>query len=144
MNNMRISFDVDGTLLHQKSIQEFAKELIKRGVEVHIVTRRYSSPDSYGDLFCQVYGIKDIKKEHQELFDVADECGISRDNIHFMNMADKWEFFDQNKGFLWHLDDDQFEIDDINSHTETVGISCANGSSWRGKCERLLRKKLKE
>ena len=139
---IKIALDFDGSLGHQKSIQEYAKKLISDGIDVHIVTRRYDNPDKYGKLFCQVYGIKDINKEHQELFDIADECRIKRENIHFMNMVDKYEFFAANKGFLWHLDDDQFEINDINQHTKTIGISCSNGSNWKSKCDRLIKKKL--
>lgn len=143
-NQLKISFDADGTLVHNKNIQDFARELFQRGFEVHIVTRRFASADDYGALFCQVYGIKDIKKEHQELFVVAEHCSIPVENIHFMNMADKYEFFAQNEGFLWHLDDDNAECNDINRFTKTVAVSCSNGSSWRGKCERLIRKKLHE
>jgi len=140
-SNVKISFDFDGTIGHQKSIQEYARQLIDDGHEVWIVTRRYANPDDYGQLFCQAYGIKDIVKEHKQLFDVAKECGITIDHIHFMNMVDKYEFFARNKGFLWHLDDDQFEIDDINQYTETIGISCSNRSNWKSKCERLIKKK---
>jgi len=142
-NNIIVSMDFDGSLDRQ-SLQDYSRELHLKGHEVHIVTRRYDHPDKYGELFCQVYGIKDIAKEHQELFVVAEHCAIPVENIHFMNMADKYEFFAANKGFLWHLDDDQFEIDDINQHTETIGISCSNGSNWKHKCERLINKKLNE
>ena len=85
---------------------------------------------------------KKIKKleEHKHLFDIADQCGIQRDHIQFMNMALKSEFF-RNNDFLWHLDDDQFECNDINKNTNTVAIQC-NSSNWKHKCERLIKKKL--
>jgi len=56
-----------------------------------------------------------------------------------MNMRDKYEFFIENEGFLWHLDDDRYELGGINSHTKTIGISCANGSNWRHKCDKLIK-----
>lgn len=139
---IKVSFDYDGTLGLHKSIQKYAKELVDDGHEVHIVTRRYDDPDKYGKLFCQVYGIKDIGLEHKELFDVALECGILKKNIHFMNMSDKFEFFVKNAGFLWHLDDDNVECNDINKHTDTIGISCSNGANWKDKCDRFIKKKL--
>lgn len=141
-NKIMVSFDVDGSILNNKQMQNYARELFEEGIECHIVTRRYANPDDYGDLFCKVYGIKDIHKEHQELFVVAEHCGIKPENIHFMNMADKWEFFDQNKGFLWHLDDDSYEINTINARTQTKGISCFNGANWKPKCQKLIRKEL--
>jgi len=141
---MKVSFDADGTLLGAQSIRDYAKELIANGHEVWIVTRRYANPDDYGKLFCIAYGIKDVYKEHRQLFEVAKECGITNDHIHFMDMVDKFEFFARNTDFLWHLDDDQLEINDINKQTKTVAISCSNGSNWKNKCERLIKKKLNE
>lgn len=138
---IKISFDFDGSL-DRKSLQEYATELVQRKFNVHIVTRRYDSTERYTADFTARYNILDLEKEHQYLFEVADKCGIKPENIHFMNMDDKFKFFVENEGFLWHLDDDYWEVVDINKWSKTIGISCASGSNWRHKCERLIKKKL--
>lgn len=137
-----VSFDADGSLLAKPQLQEYARELIARGFQVWIVTARYDRVELYSDEFKVKYKILDIEAEHKHLYDIASECGIQRDHIQFMNMALKSEFFKDND-FLWHLDDDQFECNDINKNTNTVAIQC-NSSNWKHKCERLIKKKLNE
>jgi len=143
MKRLRLSFDFDGSL-SRDSLQKYARELVDLGHEVWICTARFDSIEKYTGDFMSKYQILSIKDEHEHLFNVADRCGISRDNIKFMNMAPKYEFFLENKGFLWHLDDDYIECREINQNTKTVAVSCANGSNWRHKCERLIKKKLNE
>jgi hypothetical protein len=140
---IKVSFDYDGTIARE-SIQRYAKELVERGFEVWICTARYDSPERYSDDFKVKYHILDIGREHEQLFADARKCNISFDHIKFMNMTYKAEFFAEEKDFLWHLDDDRIEIMEINSRTNTVGISCENGSSWRHKCERTIKKRLNE
>jgi hypothetical protein len=140
---IRCSIDFDGSLTRD-SLQKYAIELISRGIEVWICTARFDSIEKYTGDFMSKYKILSIKEEHEHLFNVADRCGISRDHIKFMNMAYKSEFFLENEGFLWHLDDDYVECREINQNTKTVAVSCANGSNWRHKCERLIKKKLNE
>lgn len=139
---IRVSFDFDGSIGQKLHLQEYAKELISRGFEVWIVTARYDTTERYTEDFKVKYKILDIEAEHKHLYDIASECGIQRDHIQFMNMALKSEFFKDND-FLWHLDDDQFECNDINKNTNTVAIQC-NSSNWKHKCERLIKKKLNE
>lgn len=141
--DIKISFDFDSTL-STPSVQKYAKELVELGYEVWICTARFDSEERYTDDFKVKYKILDIRDEHRRLFDVAKKCGISEDHIKFMNMAPKYEFFTENEGFLWHLDDDYIECREINQNTKTVAVSCANGSNWRHKCERLIKKKLNE
>lgn len=134
---MKVSFDFDGTLGAKPSIQKYAKELVSKGYDIHIVTRRYDSMERYTEDFMVKYEIKDLESEHHYLFDVADIVGIPRENIHFMNMTDKWIYFKQNPEFIWHLDDDWLEINDINRNTKTNAILCKK-SSWKNKCQRLI------
>lgn len=137
---IRLAFDFDGSLGQKPHLQEYARELIARGFEVWIVTARFDHPSKYSDEFKLKYFIFNIEDEHKHLFEIADQCGISRDHIKFMNMELKSEFF-RDRDFLWHLDDDQFECNDINKTTNTVAIQC-NSSNWKHKCERLIKKKL--
>lgn len=142
-SDLKLSFDVDGTLLRE-SVQRYARELIDRGFDVWITTRRYNSLDLYTRDFQRQYGIMNLELEHQKLFDIAAELGIPNNKIRFTNMQDKWLFFSPNRGFLWHLDDDPSECNDINRFTKTVAVSCSSGSNWKGKCERIIKNKLNE
>lgn len=135
--NLKLAFDFDGTLGATKTIQRYAKELLDKGYDVHIVTRRYDSLERYTEEFCIQYQIKDVKKEHKYLFDVAEEVGIPKDKIHFLNMTDKWLYFKENPGYLWHIDDDNLEVEDINKNTDTIGIYY-HKPSWKQKCAALI------
>ena len=143
MQGLKVSFDVDGTILRE-AVQQYAAELVQRGLDVWICTRRYSNIDDYSKEFCDRYGITNLIHDHRHLFTVAAKCGIKPENIHFMDMVNKYYFFQRNEGFLWHLDDDYIECREINQYTKTVAVSCANGSNWRHKCDRLIKKKLNE
>lgn len=140
---LKVSFDFDGTL-SRESIQRYAKELVDAGLEVWIVTARFEDPDNYNESLLKQYGIKDVKKEHLLLFDIAKDIGILPQHIKFMNMRNKAEFFTERGDFLWHLDDDCSELYIINRYTDIVSISCENGSNWRHKCDRLIKKKLNQ
>lgn len=108
----RGSFDFDSTM-SQKQVQKIAKQLIKNGVEVWIVTRRGEDRDN------------------RDLFEVAENLGIT--NIHFTNFKDKWEFFKDNN-FLFHLDDDVIELSMIKSYTKITTIChCGWGEKFGGK-----------
>ena len=131
---MKVSFDFDGTLALE-SVQKYAKELVNKGIEVWITTRRYDTLERYTEDFQIKYKIINLESEHKYLFEVADKLGISRNHIIFTNMNDKYPFV-QNMGFIWHLDDDQFELDDINQFTDVIGISVHG--NYRHKCNKLL------
>lgn len=118
---MKVSFDFDGTLARE-SIQRYAKELISKGIDVHIVTSRFENSQMYDNF---------------DLFEVAREVGIKKENIHFSNMIDKCEFFKENPDFIWHLDDDYIELKFIQKATKVKAIS-AVGHAWKHKCDKLL------
>ena len=84
--NKKISFDFDDTLEFQ-DLQDYAKELIGRGFEVHIVTSRYENTNDYQ------WKLPKKSENHSDLYLVADKLGILDYNIHFTNMEDKWGFF---------------------------------------------------
>lgn len=119
---MKVSFDFDNTL-SKESVQKYAANLIAIGIEVHIVTSRYEF------YYCN----------NNDLYEVADRLGIKRENIHFTNMRNKCDFFQENPDFIFHLDDDSIEIDFINKLNITKGISCL-GSNWISKCDKLINK----
>ena len=121
-----VSFDFDG-VLDSEMVQLYAQELVKRGLNVWIVTARYKA----GTLYRPKVG-----PLNADLYKIAKKVGIPEDRIIFTEMEPKWKFF-KNKGFIFHLDDKFTELEPIGKYTETVPINVGN-SSWMGACERLL------
>src|SRR4030042_3736033 len=125
----KVSFDFDDTL-EFKDIQNYAKELVDKGIEIHIVTTRYEDISNYPNN-------RDGHLNHDYLFKVAEELNISKNNIHFTNMIDKTQFFKENTDFIWHIDDDNIQCTMITRSTKTKGIAWLYGD-WKSKCNRLL------
>lgn len=123
----KVSFDFDSTL-STKEVQEFAKELISKDIEVHIVTSRFENHP------------KNKSFNNDDVFSIAKSIGISVCNIHFMNMVDKFEFFEKNSDFLFHLDDDFIEIELIQEHCSNVhGICLDLQPNWKDLCNNSLK-----
>lgn len=137
---MKVSFDFDSTL-SLKQVQEFAKELVIEGHEVWIVTSRFD------DETAMQRNWHWIKGQNQKLFDVADECGIKRENIKFTCMESKSVFL-SGKGFLFHLDDDDIELMDILESNKFTGDKCfpvhVDHFEWKENCRNILNKSLSE
>lgn len=90
MNKLRISFDFDNTLEY-KEVQLVAKELIKLGHDVCILTTRYKDPSKYH-----------FKTTHDELFKIAADCQITE--INFTDFKWKYEVIDSLNIDI-HIDD---------------------------------------
>jgi len=114
-------------------VQHIAKLLIKAGHEVHIVTSRYEDTAKYVMADC-------IGQCHVDLFRVSDRLGIKRENIHFMNMKDKYHFFLENPDFVFHLDDDVKEILLIQAQTVVMGILCDYSAEWKDTVEEVFKR----
>jgi hypothetical protein len=122
IHKMKVSFDFDDTLEFE-DVQKFAKELIDKDVEVHIVTSRFEDLKRYHP---------DMNATHDDLFLVADKLGIPRDRIHFTNFNDKWKFL-EGQDFVWHLDDNENEIKSITIFTECKGLDVLSPNyTYRG------------
>jgi len=136
---MKISFDFDDTL-ERESVQRYATELVERGLEVWIVTSRYS-PKEYS----RTHGVTRESgiKANMDLFEVAHEVGIPEDRIVFLGYAQKWRYL-KDCDFIWHLDDDWQVNREILRHTKTKAISAWGTPNWKGKCERILKKASKD
>ena len=126
----KISFDFDSTL-SREDVQEFASELINLGFDVWVVTSRFS--DEIGEKNNWHW----TKKNNQELYDICNKLNIPRENIIFTNMVDKIEFL-KDKGFLFHVDDDELELEFI----EESGDSCKGVwvelRYWKEICREIL------
>lgn len=127
---MRVSFDFDSTL-DRSDVQQFAAQLVNRGLEVWIVTSRFSDAAALERRWTW------ITNQNAKLFEIANQCGILPEHIIFTNGQSKAQFLD---GFLFHLDDDEVELEDI----VYVGLQCqgvdVSFDSWQTECLNILEK----
>ena len=138
-SEIKVSFDFDGTL-ERESIQKYAKELVERGHEVWIVTSRFGDDERYKTFFQTTIP---VGRTNEDLFEIAASLGIPRERVHFTDMDDKWPFFKYYQEMLWHIDDDWVENRQILKNTKTKAIDSI-GPNWKGKCERIIKKKMLE
>ena len=133
---MKVSFDFDSTL-SRKDVQSFAKELVNEGHEVWIVTSRFSDEAAKEKKWHWIEG------QNQKLFDVAEDCGIELENIHFTCMESK-SIFLKDKGFVFHLDDDDIELMDILETKDNCRPIHVDHFEWKETCRNILKKNLAE
>jgi hypothetical protein len=128
---MKVSFDFDGTLEFHH-VQEYASELIKRGIEVWVVTTRWD--ENHKHKYPKNATLDD-------LWEVVDRLGIPRHRVRFTCMEWKATYL-KGTNFVWHLDDNDEEFN-VAKKTEgcTVPMIDAIGNTWIQKCERLLKAK---
>lgn len=120
---MKVSFDFDNTL-SRTDVQEFAKTLIDNGLDVWICTSRLCPEKAPNNEW------------NDDLFKVANELGIPKSKVIFTNYEDKAEHLTDD--FIWHLDDDWVELNEINKQRKTVGVSVFGNSVWKQKCLKIL------
>jgi hypothetical protein len=123
---IKVSFDFDDTL-SRHDVQDLANDLINQGIEVWIVTSRFTEERS-GNKF-----------DNKDLFKVAEKLNIPKERIVFTNTNPKADFFD-GKDFLWHLDDDEWELIEINSRTEVKALD-SYIIGWKQPCIDMLNQK---
>jgi hypothetical protein len=131
---IKVSFDFDNTL-SRKSIQKFAKEMKKEGHDVHIVTSRFEDITRYIDP-------KILESGHKDLYRACYYLNIPRENIHFTNMKYKSEYFIEHSDFVWHLDDDGYELFLINRDTTVPGVPISS-INYKEICREFIEKELK-
>ena len=123
---MKVSFDFDNTL-DKIYVQDYAKSLINKGIEVFIITARFN------ELRKSFYK---TNPQNEDLFKVAEKLGIKERNIIFCNMEDKsTAIIDTDLKF--HLDDCWVTIKDINTNTKIPAIDVMQ-ADWKEKCNELL------
>ena len=76
---MKVSFDFDATLA-MPLIQDYAKYLIERGIDVWVHTLRF--PDD----------APEWQNWNTDLWKVIANVGINPDKVVFCEMTDKWNF----------------------------------------------------
>lgn len=125
---MKVSFDFDGTL-EQAYVQEYAKKLIERGIEVWVVTTRWDENHKHK---------YPMNATLDDLWEVVDRLGIPKHHVRFTCMEWKATYL-KGTSFVWHLDDNDQEFS-ICKRTEgcTVPMIDVLGNGWEQKCERLI------
>lgn len=129
----KVSFDYDGTLA-LPSVEEFAKELVDEGYEVWVVTSRV--------------GDDDLEKQFQpwkspnwndDLYESCERIGIPKEQIQFTAFSDKIKFL-EGKEFLFHLDDDLYELTAIMESEDKCQPLNVGHSDWKQNCLEVLKK----
>lgn len=98
---MKVSFDFDGVLTTNDGI-ELAREYIRQGNDVWIVTRRRKMFDD-------------------PVYKVAKQLGIGTLKVIFTNGEMKWKTILENEIEL-HIDNNPDEVDLINENTEAEAV----------------------
>lgn len=129
---MKVSFDFDGTL-SRKDVQDFAKELIGKGIDVWIVTSRIATEPALEK------GWYWIEKQNDELYKVAELVGVVKDKIVFTEHIDKIVFL-KDKVFEFHLDDDEHELILIMQSKDSCVPLNVGHFSWKENCLEVLNK----
>jgi len=125
--NKRVSFDFDDTLTRE-DVQEYAKELISKGVEVFVVTKRYD--ELHKHLWAD-------NPTNDDLWEVTNRLGIPERNVIFTNVQPKSKVL-LGSNVLWHLDDTVEVLHDIHRNSETLPVYVEN-DVWKKICNRLLK-----
>ena len=118
---MKISFDYDGTL-SREIVRKYAITLVQDGYDVYIVTNRFKDP---------IYG------DNKDLFEHAKDVGIKPENIIFTCFEGKELFFIENNDFLFHVENDRMDIEEIRASTQIHVIDCVRDKNWIAKCNSL-------
>jgi len=132
---MKVSLDFDGTL-SRHTVQEYAKELLLKNVDVWVCTSRAKNPK------IKKGGI--ILNPNEDLYKVTDFLGIHRDKIIFTESklkVDTWEF--QKESFIFHLDDDSVEIKEMINESmdypNFITTPILFDKNFKQKCESILK-----
>lgn len=130
---MTVSFDFDGTL-SRPDVQEYARELIKHGIDVIVTTSRYDESNKH---------LYPVNPTNEDLYAVTDKLGIPREKINFMNMGLKADFL-KDTDVIWHLDDDDVEIRAIDYLDNPIRGVPALHEDWREICAVIMEKRINE
>ena len=130
---MKVSFDYDGTLA-LPHVEEFAKELVDKGYEVWVVTSRVSEDDSILHPW--------VKPDwNKDLWESCERIGIPENQVKFTSFADKIEFL-KDKDYLFHLDDDLYELTAIMETKDSCQPLNVGHFEWKENCLEVLNKNI--
>ena len=139
---MRVSLDFDDTLTYPE-VAEYAAELVDKGIDVWIVTARYDDEKvlkRFGQKMSNGKIYLPFGAGNDDLYKLADEIGIPRENIKFTNVQGKGEWFKKHPNFEWHLEDSPKQIFDI-ENVSSVPVINVLSRDWKEQAEKLLKKR---
>jgi hypothetical protein len=125
----KVSFDYDGTLA-KPSVERYAKELVDRGFEVWVVTARVGDDDKSFQPWKQ-------PDWNRDLWDSCERIGIPKERVMFTNFVEKIKFL-KGKNFVFHLDDDEYELLTISEDGDECVPVNVNNPKWEYYCKKLL------
>lgn len=128
---MKVSFDFVNTL-SEKELQDFCKELVLQGHDIFIVTARISDSEAIKSNWHW------IPRQNQQLYSIAEECGVPKENIIFTAYVDKIDYL-ESKNFIFHIDDDMDEINLIEESNDPCKGIFTYDTNWKQKCLDLLK-----
>jgi len=137
MKIRRVSFDYDFTL-DREDVQNYAKYLMSKGVEVWVTTSRETDESINAK---RAYPETWKYPPNWELYRDTDRLEIPRDRINFTAWVDKWTVI-KNNNFIWHLDDDDVEIEQAIEWDCDCPFINVEIDGWKDECERLLNIKI--
>ena len=127
----KVSFDFDGTL-SMPHVKKYAKSLVEKGYEVWIVTSRV------GDDNLKKTFYKDGPPNwNDDLWETAEEIGIPKNQVKFTEFVDKIDFLKE-KNFIFHLDDDEYELMAILNSKDSCKAININYFDWENCCNELI------
>ena len=131
MKQNLVTLDFDGTL-SRTDVQEYALELISKGVDVWVVTSRYDELQKHR---------YQINPTNNDLWEVVDRLNIPRWKVRFTCMEWKANYLFHTNA-IFHLDDNSDEFFEMKRiKCKTVGVQVSSGG-FQNKCNRILQKKL--
>lgn len=122
---IKVAIDFDDTL-DQEEVQEYAKSLVKRGIEVWICTARMDN--EFGN-----------PNWNNDVWAMCSYIGIPITHTIFTNSYNKSHYLN-GKGFLWLLDDMHDNIEDLCENSEVTPILYVHFNPWKDKCDFLIKK----
>ena len=128
---MKVSFDFDNTLT-RKDVQEVAKQLVDKGIEVWIVTSRFDDESAMKKNWHWSQG------QNKSVFEIANYCSIKKEHIKFTCMESKSNFI-KDKNFIFHLDDDVIELLDILDSGDKCKAINVDHNDWKEDCLKFIK-----
>lgn len=125
---MKVSFDFDGTL-QREDVQQYARELRDRGMDVWIVTTRWD--ENHKHLYA-------FNPHIDDLWEVVERLGIPRWKVRFTNMQWKYTYLEDTQ-FIWHLDDNPEEFERMEIRCPSIGRVGVWKEDWKEQCEQLIK-----
>ena len=127
---MKLSFDYDSTL-SRKDVQEFVKTLILNGHEVWITTSRSPTTEENVKKWPHLDGNNSV------VYIDAALVGIPKTRITFTSGINKIEIL-RNKGFKFHLDDDEVEMISIQEDEDDCIPVWVELPNWKERCLNII------